>query len=251
MSKATTKGQTLSAYLIENLPANNGILNAQKTPPFKPCKNVQGETYLPFEDVAEILRNTKGLCGYACQHDKDVSEKTGELKKAHTHIILMFEEKTSYSQVLGMFMPGFFANDYLERVKNLVGAMRYLIHIDNKEKAQYLPSEVIAFGNAKPYAKVIAESSKDKAPFEILAHLALYSRISTFAELTAFIKEFYPAWFRSFQLLTPGQIQSLNLILGTKHKSDYLHRIHDGEFEPFMSPEENAEFLELCAEYEE
>ena len=74
-----------------------------------------------------------------CLHDKDIIPETGELKKAHHHFILKFNNTRSISAVsdeLGL------PSNHLEYCRNLKGAVRYLIHMDDPDKYQY-PAEDI------------------------------------------------------------------------------------------------------------
>lgn len=72
-------------------------------------------------------------------HDKDVNP-TGEPKKPHFHVVIMFEGKKSIPQVKDVFDA--IGGVGVEVVKSLRGYARYLCHLDNPEKAQYEPSDV-------------------------------------------------------------------------------------------------------------
>lgn len=72
-------------------------------------------------------------------HDKDVNP-TGEPKKPHYHVVLMFEGKKSVEQVKEIFDT--INGVGCEVVKSLRGYARYLCHLDNPEKAQYETSDV-------------------------------------------------------------------------------------------------------------
>ena len=79
---------------------------------------------------------------WACSplHDKDVNETTGEPKKPHYHVVLSFEGKKSYEQVKAI-------TDKLnapvpQKCHSVRGAVRYMAHLDNPEKAQYSPSDI-------------------------------------------------------------------------------------------------------------
>ncbi len=72
-------------------------------------------------------------------HDKDVNP-TGEPKKAHYHVVVMFEGKKSLEQVTEIFDT--FAGVGVEVVKSLRGYARYLCHLDNPDKHQYNVDEV-------------------------------------------------------------------------------------------------------------
>ncbi len=67
-------------------------------------------------------------------HDKDINP-TGEPKKPHYHVIIMFEGKKSIEQVKEVFDS--INGVGLEVVKSLRGYARYLCHLDNPEKTQY------------------------------------------------------------------------------------------------------------------
>lgn len=75
-------------------------------------------------------------------HDKDINETTNELKKPHWHIIVSFANKKSYEQAVAISKM-LNAPEPI-RVKNLQGAVQYLWHRNNPEKAQYDKSSVVA-----------------------------------------------------------------------------------------------------------
>lgn len=78
-------------------------------------------------------------------HDKD-TDPDGMTKKAHWHLLLMFEGNKSYVQVkeiadrLNAPIP--------QRVESARGMVRYMIHMDNPEKYQYLRDDIVAHGGA-------------------------------------------------------------------------------------------------------
>ena len=72
-------------------------------------------------------------------HDKDINP-TGEPKKPHYHVMLMFEGKKSIAQVEEIFKT--INGVGCEIVKSVRGYARYLCHLDNPEKHQYDVSEV-------------------------------------------------------------------------------------------------------------
>lgn len=91
------------------------------------------------EDWQDILARHCVPAFISPLHDKDVNP-TGEPKKPHYHVVLMFEGKKSPSQVKEIFDT--INGVGCEVVKSLRGYARYLCHLDNPEKAQYEPSEV-------------------------------------------------------------------------------------------------------------
>ena len=84
-------------------------------------------------------------------HDIDV-DMNGVSKTPHCHIVLHFEQGIGKTRALG-FLACACAGDgpsipfeciSADHVKNLNGAIRYLLHLDNPEKAQYAVSSLVA-----------------------------------------------------------------------------------------------------------
>jgi hypothetical protein len=104
----------------------------------KQAKNVMIILYNePVRDVIEILRPYKWAY---IKHDKDFTEE-GELKKAHWHLLLSFETKKSLSLIAKVLQ---IEENLIECVNNYKSLERYLIHLDNPDKAQYQPSDVVS-----------------------------------------------------------------------------------------------------------
>lgn len=91
------------------------------------------------EDWKEILFSHCVPAFISPLHDKDINP-TGEPKKPHYHVMLMFEGKKSIAQVEEIFSS--IKGVGCEVVKSVRGYARYLCHLDNPEKYQYDTSEV-------------------------------------------------------------------------------------------------------------
>lgn len=78
-------------------------------------------------------------------HDKDINA-TGEAKKAHLHILLMFDGVKSYDQVKDIATA--INAPIPERCHNARAMVRYMAHLDNPDKAQYLSTDIKAHGGA-------------------------------------------------------------------------------------------------------
>lgn len=98
------------------------------------------------QSISDIFSSlvSLGCIQYAyIKHDNDV-DINGLPKKCHYHIYLMFENKKSYHYIAKMF--GIAPNDeLLKPVKSVNGLIRYFIHLDDKDKYQYCPSDIIAY----------------------------------------------------------------------------------------------------------
>ena len=91
------------------------------------------------EDWREQLRLSGLQVAISPLHDKDTNP-TGEPKKAHHHVILVYGSPTTYNNVKSLcdrlHQP---IPQPLEQVR---GYYRYLTHEDNPEKAQYSKSDI-------------------------------------------------------------------------------------------------------------
>ena len=78
-------------------------------------------------------------------HDKDINAN-GEPKKPHFHVILSFDgNKKSFDQVVKIIEP-FNCPGYAEPVLAMSAMIRYLVHRDNPDKAQYDTKDITLGG---------------------------------------------------------------------------------------------------------
>lgn len=90
--------------------------------------------------IQDIFNKLNGVATvWAITHDKDVNID-GEKVEAHTHILIDYKTPRKISTVanlLGVEM------NFIEIVRNKVGMLRYLTHLDDVDKYQYEASEVL------------------------------------------------------------------------------------------------------------
>lgn len=101
-------------------------------------------------------------------HEFDVNP-TGELKKAHWHIVLAFDGPKSYEQVVEILAP--LNGPIPQRCHSLKGAVRYFAHLDNPEKYQYSVSDIVAHGGFD-VAAALAPSSSER--YAIITEMIQY-----------------------------------------------------------------------------
>lgn len=126
-------------------------------------------------------------------HDKDINGN-GEPKKKHKHILLLFQGKKSYEQikeltdVLNQPIP--------QRCHNAKAMVRYMAHLDNPEKAQYNPSDIIGHGGAD-VSDMLRPSSSER--YTIIKDMIDYIRsagITEFQDLMDYAADVhYDDWF--------------------------------------------------------
>lgn len=91
-------------------------------------------------------------------HDKD-KNPDGEIKKAHHHILLIFDSVKSYNQILEITE---LLNAPAPQICNSPkGTVRYMLHIDNPEKYQYSRKDIL-FGGGVDLNELLKPSSSDR-----------------------------------------------------------------------------------------
>lgn len=96
-------------------------------------------------------------------HDLDIADvKTGELKKPHRHVIAMWMNTTTRRNAQ-RFFEQFNGPKTIIRLESPRGMPRYLVHLDNPEKAQYSPEDVLAFNGADWQKIAIPDDDRQEA----------------------------------------------------------------------------------------
>lgn len=91
------------------------------------------------EDWRERLQQTGLPCVVSPLHDKDI-DPTGQPKKPHYHIILVYSGPTAYSVVSALTSS--LNQPIPQALESVKGYYRYLTHKDNPDKAQYLEQDI-------------------------------------------------------------------------------------------------------------
>ena len=84
---------------------------------------------------------------------------TGEVKKAHWHLLLMFGGVKTYEQVCEVIAP--LNCPAPQKCLSAKGCVRYMAHLDNPEKHQYSVSDIIAHGGVD-LAELLRPSSSER-----------------------------------------------------------------------------------------
>lgn len=120
--------------------------------------------------------------GWLCSplHDKDVNPD-GKLKKAHWHVVLVFENKKSFAQIKDIADK--LNSPIPQKVEGIRGMVRYLIHLDNPEKYQYSKDDIENHGvyDIERYFK--NSSSERQTLIEIVQYIRR-EHITSFSQLT-------------------------------------------------------------------
>lgn len=149
-------------------------------------------------------------------HDKD-KDLGGELKKAHWHILLMFESVKTYEQVreittkLNASVP--------QKCNGARGLVRYMAHLDNPEKEQYKISEIIGHGGADVAELLKPSSSERYVLIREMLEFVKDNKVDEFFDLLEYaMKERFDDW---FPLLCDNSAYIIgNAIKSYRHKKD-------------------------------
>lgn len=126
-------------------------------------------------------------------HSVDVDNGTGELKKAHYHVLLMFEGPKTYRQFDRIrFAIGGVGREYVQSKR---GYARYLCHLDNPEKAQYPPDYVISLSGAD-YMETIGDGYNRHTVIMEMCKYCRHHKVRTFSQLMDFALANEPDWAR-------------------------------------------------------
>lgn len=148
-------------------------------------------------------------------HDSDLNADDTQ-KKPHWHIVLIFDGKKSYNQIktisdtINATIP--------QKVHNLQGLMRYFIHLDNPEKAQYDIKDIKAVG----IDVELELYGEREARLKVINDMRVFCEandIREFCELFNYAAENEPRW---FEALSYNSAMVMNMYLKSRrHKLEY------------------------------
>ena len=124
---------------------------------------------------------------------KDDLNPTGEPKKPHYHVLIMFDSVKTMEQAQDIF--ALIGGVGCEVVKSIRGYARYLCHLDNPEKAQYEPSEVTNLCGADYIGTIGLAIDKYVAIGEMQDFCEQYDVVSFYA-LSKYARSHRPDWHR-------------------------------------------------------
>lgn len=125
-------------------------------------------------------------------HDMDLNP-TGEKKKEHFHVLVMFDSVKTSEQAKAIF--DLIGGVGCEKVNSLRGYARYLCHLDNPEKHQYFLDDVRSLCGADYPNTINLITDKYKAIREMMLFCQANNIIS-YSELLEYCSEERFDWFR-------------------------------------------------------
>lgn len=125
-------------------------------------------------------------------HDKDTNP-TGEAKKPHWHVVLMFDGVKTIEQAVDVF--NLIGGVGCEKINSIRGYARYLCHLDNPEKAQYSQEDVRSLCGADYVHTIGLVTDKYKAIGEMIDFCEVNGIVS-YSELLKYCRMERFDWFR-------------------------------------------------------
>ena len=126
-------------------------------------------------------------------HDKDVNPDNDEPKKAHYHVMIMFDSVKTKDQAIEVF--NLIGGVGCEVIQSRRGYARYMCHMDNPEKAQYKQDDVRALGGADYIDIIGLVTDKYKAIGEMIDYCKEYN-IYSYSDLLEYCRMERFDWFR-------------------------------------------------------
>ena len=125
-------------------------------------------------------------------HDKDINP-TGEPKKPHYHVMIMFDGVKTIEQAKEVFTS--INGVGCEKVNSVRGYARYLCHLDNPEKAQYSQELVRSLCGADYSGTIGLVTDKYKAIGEMI-DFCKENDIFSYSDLLEYCRMEKFEWFR-------------------------------------------------------
>lgn len=143
------------------------------------------------EDWQRILSESKIPLFISPLHDSD-KNADGEPKKAHYHVLVMFDSVKTKEQAQEFFST--FGGVGCEVVNSQRSYARYLCHLDNPDKVQYSIDNVKAYGGADYIAVIGTAADKQKSIREMIQYIE-ENDITCFADLCRYASTDRSDWF--------------------------------------------------------
>lgn len=144
------------------------------------------------ENWQEILIQTNLQCVISPLHDSDINDGTGELKKPHYHIMILYEAPHTIEQAQEIFDS--IGATKCQIVNSTTNALRYFCHLDNPEKAQYSKKDVICL-NGIDYKEMTERASDENAEIMNIIEFLYENQVRSYIKFLMWCKTNNQDWF--------------------------------------------------------
>lgn len=156
------------------------------------------------DNLRELLTNEGVPTFISPVHDRDVNGD-GTPKKPHRHYLFLYDNPTSYevakavADVIGAVMPPKNPKPGAPKPYAVVvrTAARYLCHLDNPEKAQYDPNDVVCVNcTLSDYFELINNAGDDLDELDKIYDFIDETGIVSYPALCRYVRQERPDWRR-------------------------------------------------------
>lgn len=134
-------------------------------------------------------------------HDRDTNAD-GTPKKPHYHTLLIFEAVKTAEQVADLLKEIFGESDggsiigvaMPQRVTDRCAVVRYMAHMDNPDKAQYDPNEIVGHNGADPAEIMRYSATETREMIVAMEEYIEQNGITELATFSAAIRYDHPEW---------------------------------------------------------
>lgn len=165
------------------------------------------------ENWIEIISDEMSPFAVSPIHDLDINEGTGELKKAHYHVLVTYSSIKSFNQVkelterLNASVP--------QTVKNAKGLIRYMAHLDNPEKIQYDKNKIIGYCGFDVSSLLISSTDKRDISKDIIKYIKQNGVVEYCDLIDYVIDNDIDDW---YDYLNSNSFVAMNYIKSRRHK---------------------------------
>lgn len=145
------------------------------------------------KDWQSILADQCVPCFVSPYHDSDINP-TGEPKKPHWHVMLMFDNVKTREQAIEIFNK--INGVGCEYINSLRGYARYLCHLDNPDKHLYSTEDVLSFSGVDYISIIGLVTDKYKTICEIMDFCDKY-HVTSYQKLLQYCRVKRTDWFRT------------------------------------------------------
>ena len=138
------------------------------------------------EDWVQQLESLGCMFVRSPLHDKD-KNADGTPKKPHWHLLLSWRGKKSYEQIL--LVSKCLNSPIPQRCHDTRGAVRYMLHLDNPEKAPYAREDLLAGGGFDLDSALKLTTSEEGAILTAIEQFLFDNEIKEYADLVRSAKE--------------------------------------------------------------
>lgn len=150
-------------------------------------------------------------------HDKDVNPD-GSAKKAHWHVLIMYDSVKSQAQA--QVLRDAIGGVGWEQVASTRGYARYLCHLDNPEKAQYSPEDVVEYGGAD-YRAAIVRSTDSVVLFRQMREFIYEHNILYYSDFVDVCAAERPEW---LEAIVNGQTYAVSTYIRERMRKNMDER---------------------------